>query len=72
MWLNLVNHKLEFINTLSYDLTVNVDPVISTVKFVKPLVAGPFTNDPLALNADPCAEQKKEVVELLYSTVAPA
>ena len=53
MWLNLVNHKLEFINTLSYDLTVNVDPVISTVKFVKPLVAGPFTNDPLALNADP-------------------
>ena len=53
MWLNFVNHNLEFFNALSYDLTVNVDPVISTINFVKPLVAGPCTNDPLALNADP-------------------
>lgn len=53
MWLNFVNHKLKFINTLSYDLTVNVDPEITTVKLVKPLSAGPFTNDPLALNVDP-------------------
>ncbi len=53
MWLIYMSHNLEFFNALSYDLTVNVDPVISTINFVKPLVAGPCTNDPLALNADP-------------------
>ena len=52
MWLNFVNHKLEFITTLSYDLTVNVVPVISTLNFVNAFSAGPFTHDPLALNDD--------------------
>ncbi len=35
-------------------------------------MAGPVTNAPSEANAEPCAEQKKVDLELLYSTVAPA
>jgi hypothetical protein len=55
-----------------YALTVKVDPVISTVNFVSPFVAGPCTKPPLELKVEPWAAHKKEEVELLYSTVAPA
>ena len=72
MWLNFMNHNLKFFHTIHYDLTVKVVPVMSTDNFVKPFVAGPCTKDPLELNDDPWAAQKKEDVELLYSTVAPA
>lgn len=53
MWLYFMNHNLEFFNSNYYALTVKVVPVISTDNFVNPLVAGPCTKAPLALNADP-------------------
>lgn len=58
--------------SIKFYLTVRVVPTMSTTNLVRPLAAGPETNEPSELNVEPCAAHKNDDFVLLYSTVDPA